>query len=80
MANVNDTIYLGALRGKRLRRIELNGTSTGATSSDYVSTYGRIRAVTKIPGAQAIWFATTNADKNGGQPDGSDIIRRSNIG
>jgi glucose/arabinose dehydrogenase len=79
VAIVNDTIYLGALRGQRLWRIELNGTSTGATSSYFVSTYGRIRAVEKVPGSDAIWFGTTNADNNGGQPDGSDVIRRSPI-
>jgi glucose/arabinose dehydrogenase len=80
MAIVNDTIYLGALRGQRLWRIELNGTSAGATSTWLVGTEGRIRSVEKIPGIQAIWFGTSNADNNGGQPDGSDRIRRLNIG
>ncbi len=45
----------------------------------YVNTYGRIRAITKVPETTAFWFATTNADNNGGQPDGSDAIRRSTI-
>jgi glucose/arabinose dehydrogenase len=76
---VNDTIYLGALRGQRIWRLELNGTSVGATSSYFVSTHGRIRSVTKIPGANALWFGSSNADNNGGQPDGSDLIRRTNI-
>jgi glucose/arabinose dehydrogenase len=76
---VNDTIYMGALRGQRLWRVELNGTSTGASSSHFVNTFGRIRSVEKIPGTNALWFGTTNADNNGGQPDGSDKILRSNI-
>jgi glucose/arabinose dehydrogenase len=79
IAIVNDTIYMGALRGTRLWRVELNGTSTGASSSFFVGTFGRIRAVEKIPGVNAIWFGTSNADNNGGAPDGSDAIRRSNI-
>jgi hypothetical protein len=79
MAIVNDTIYLGSLRGRRLWRIELSGTSVGASSSYFVATYGRIRAVTRIPGTNALWFGTSNADINGGQPDGSDVIRRSNV-
>jgi hypothetical protein len=79
MAIVNDTIYLGALRGERLWRIELNRTSAGSTSSYFLGTYGRIRAVEKIPGVNAIWFGTSNADNNGGDPAGSDVIRRSSI-
>lgn len=77
IAIVNDTVYMAALRGQRLWGIELNGTSAGATSAYFVSTYGRLRAVEKVPGANAIWFGTTNEDNNG---DGSpDAIRRSNI-
>ena len=79
IAIVNDTIYMGALRGARLWRVELDGANAGTTSSYFVGTYGRIRAVEKIPGVSAIWFGTSNADNNGGQPDGSDVIRRSNI-
>ncbi len=70
---------MGALRGQRLWRLELTGTSVTASSNYWVGTYGRLRAVTKIPGINAIWFGTSNADNNGGQPDGSDVIRRSNI-
>ena len=77
IAIVNDTVYMGALRGQRLWRIELNGTSAGATSTYFVSTYGRLRAVEKVPGVDAVWFGTSNEDNNGnGNPD---VIRRSNI-
>jgi glucose/arabinose dehydrogenase len=77
IAIVNDTVYMGALRGQRLWRIELNGTSAGATSTYFVGDYGRLRAVEKVPGVDAIWFGTTNEDNNGsGNPD---VIRRSNI-
>ena len=79
IAIVNDTIYMAALRGQRLWRIELNGTNVGSVSNHFVNTFGRLRAVTKVPGASAIWIGTTNADNNGGDPDGSDRILRSDI-
>jgi glucose/arabinose dehydrogenase len=79
IAIVNDTIYMGALRGQRLWRLELTGTSVTATSSFFNGTFGRLRAVEKLPGLNAIWIGTSSADNNGGQPDGSDRILRSNI-
>jgi glucose/arabinose dehydrogenase len=79
IAIVNDTVYMAALRGQRLWRIELNGTNVGSVSNHFVNTFGRLRAVSKVPGASAIWIGTTNADNNGGDPDGSDRILRSNI-
>ncbi|WP_117215226.1 PQQ-dependent sugar dehydrogenase [Allorhizocola rhizosphaerae] len=77
IAIVNDTVYVAAMRGQRLWRIELSGTSAGAASTYFVSTYGRLRAVEKIPGANAIWFGTTNSDALGS--GAADVIRRSNI-
>jgi glucose/arabinose dehydrogenase len=75
-AIVNDTIYLGALRGQRLWRLELTGTNVTA-ESQYFTSFGRIRAVTKRPGQNVIWFSSSNSDNNG---NGSlDIIRQSVI-
>jgi glucose/arabinose dehydrogenase len=79
IAIVNDTVYMAALRGQRLWRIELNEENVGTVSAFFVSTFGRLRAVAKVPGANALWFSTTNADNNGGQPDGVDRILRSEI-
>src|SRR6266508_589106 len=59
--------------------VNATNPTTGTSTSHFVGTFGRIRAVVKIPGVSAIWFGTSNADNNGGQPDGSDVIRRSNI-
>ncbi|MBP2472031.1 glucose/arabinose dehydrogenase [Crossiella equi] len=78
LAIVNDTAYIAALRGQRLWRVELNGTSAGATTSVF-NTFGRLRSVVKVPGASALWIGTTNADGNGGQGPGSDRILRSEI-
>jgi glucose/arabinose dehydrogenase len=77
IAIVRDVVYMGALRGERLWRIPLlSGESTGTPSAYYVGTYGRLRTVTKIPGADAFWLSTTNCDNNGGAANGSDIILR----
>jgi glucose/arabinose dehydrogenase len=76
MAIVNDTIYLGALRGQRMWRLELTGTNI-TNESQWFTSFGRIRSITKVPGDAAIWFGTSNEDNNGnGDPD---IIRQSLI-
>lgn len=79
LAYANGALFMAALRGQRMWRIVLNGTSVGSVTSHWNGTYGRLRAVAKVPGENAIWFGTTNADNNGGQPDGSDRFLRSNL-
>ncbi|GAA4256261.1 PQQ-dependent sugar dehydrogenase [Dactylosporangium darangshiense] len=77
IAIVRDVVYVAALRGERLWRIPiLSGETTGTPSAYYVGTYGRLRTVTKIPGADAFWLTTTNCDNNGGAGNGSDQIMR----
>ena len=65
IAIVNDTIYMGALRGTRLWRLEITGTNITNSQAFFVGTFGRIRAVTKVPSDNAIWFGTSNSDNNG---------------
>jgi glucose/arabinose dehydrogenase len=79
LAFANGALFMAALRGERMWRIVLNGTSVGSVTSHWTGTYGRLRAVVKVPGENAIWFGTTNADNNGGEPDGSDRLLRSNL-
>jgi glucose/arabinose dehydrogenase len=77
IAIVRDVVYMAALRGTRLWRIPLlDGENTGTPTNYYVGTYGRLRTVVKVPGADQLWLSTTNCDNNGNQPDGSDIILR----
>ena len=54
--------------------------NAGTPKAYYVGTYGRLRTVTKVPGANQLWLSTTNADGNGGEPAGSDKIFRVTIG
>ncbi|MET8807078.1 PQQ-dependent sugar dehydrogenase [Streptomyces sp. NPDC004546] len=76
IAIVRNVIYMASLRGERLWRVPINGDteSVGTSSAYYVGTYGRLRTVTKVPGADQLWLSTTNCDNNGGAADGSDKI------
>ncbi|MFI7600344.1 PQQ-dependent sugar dehydrogenase [Actinoplanes sp. NPDC049681] len=80
IAIVRDVVYMAALRGERMWRIPLlDGENTGTPTSYYVGTYGRLRTVVKVPGADQLWLTTTNCDNNGGAADGSDKIFRITI-
>lgn len=67
-------LYMAALRGERLWRIPVDGTSAGTPQAYYVSEYGRQRTVETVPGKNTLWLSTTNADNNGGEPDGADKV------
>src|SRR4051794_1088796 len=58
------SLYVAALRGQRLWRVPVSGTTTGTPVSYYVNTYGRLRTVETVPGANALWLSTTNCDNN----------------
>ncbi|TDO51468.1 glucose/arabinose dehydrogenase [Kribbella sp. VKM Ac-2527] len=60
LAIVNDTAYVAALRGQRLWRVELEGTEAGATQAYFTNTFGRLRSVVKVPGADDLWISTSN--------------------
>ncbi len=80
VAIVRDVVYMAALRGERLWRIPLlSGETTGTPSAFYVGSFGRLRTVIKVPGADQMWLSTTNCDNNGGAADGSDRIFRVTI-
>ncbi|WP_405675368.1 PQQ-dependent sugar dehydrogenase [Streptomyces sp. NBC_01511] len=82
IAVVDSAVYMASLRGERLWQIPINAGNgnVGTPKAHYVGTYGRLRGVTKVPGADALWLSTTNADGNGGEPAGSDKIFRVTIG
>ncbi|MER6956390.1 PQQ-dependent sugar dehydrogenase [Streptomyces sp. NPDC000618] len=82
IAIVRNVVYMASLRGERLWRIPINGDTenVGTATAYYVGTYGRLRTVVKVPGADQLWLSTTNADNNGGEADGADKIFRVNIG
>ncbi|MFC4499502.1 MULTISPECIES: PQQ-dependent sugar dehydrogenase [Streptomyces] len=81
IAIVRNVVYMASLRGERLWRIPISGDTenVGTATAYYVGTYGRLRTVTKVPGADQLWLSTTNADNNGGEADGADKIFRVSI-
>lgn len=76
IAIARNVVYMASLRGERLWRIPIKGDleSVGTPTAYYVGTYGRLRTVTKVPGADQLWLSTTNCDNNGGAADGSDKV------
>lgn len=77
LAFANGALFMAALRGQRLWRIVINGENVTSVTSHFNGQFGRLRAVVKVPGENAIWIGTTNSDNNGnGSPD---RILRSNL-
>ncbi|MEU6064488.1 MULTISPECIES: PQQ-dependent sugar dehydrogenase [Streptomyces] len=68
------SLYMAGLRSKRLWRIPVSDTNVGTPVAYYQEKYGRLRAVQKVPGRDALWIFTSNTDHNGDQPDGSDQV------
>ncbi|MFE5810124.1 PQQ-dependent sugar dehydrogenase [Streptomyces sp. NPDC056491] len=74
IAYADGNLYMAGLRGKRLWRIPVSGTTLGTPVAHFKDVYGRLRTVEKVPGKNALWLSTTNTDRNGGQPDGADTV------
>jgi len=58
------SLYVAALRGQRLWRLELNGTSVTRATSMYPGTFGRLRAAARHPKDGAMWLLTTNGSND----------------
>lgn len=63
LAIVNDVLFLAALRGERLYRMPITGSSLGTTTSHFQGTYGRIRTAEPAPDG-SLWITTSNGDKD----------------
>jgi glucose/arabinose dehydrogenase len=72
-AIIDDVLYVGALRGERLWRVPLHGTTAGKPAALYTGVYGRIRTVAAKPGG-GLWIATSNTDGRGAPKPGDDRI------
>ncbi|WP_345042011.1 PQQ-dependent sugar dehydrogenase [Streptomyces sannanensis] len=68
------SLYMAAMRGRRLWRIPVSGTTLGTPVAYYTDKYGRLRTVEKVPGRNALWLSTTNTDRNGGKSFGEDKV------
>ena len=74
-AIIGDTLYLGALQGKAVLRVSLDGTSATKEAPLVADRYGRIRTVAAAPDG-ALWFTTSNRDGRGDPRTGDDHIFR----
>ncbi|MFE7269208.1 PQQ-dependent sugar dehydrogenase [Streptomyces sp. NPDC057623] len=62
LAIVRNVIYVSSLRGKRLWRVPIDGNRErlGAKTAFYSGTYGRLRAIAKVPGVDELWVGTSD--------------------
>ena len=58
------SLYAAALRGQRLWRLEMSGTSVARATSMYDGTYGRLRAAMQNPRDGSMWLLTANGSND----------------
>ena len=61
LAITRSTAYVGALRGRCLFAVPLDGTDAGKPKAHFAGDYGRIRNVVVAPDG-ALWMTTSNTD------------------
>ncbi|WP_027863300.1 sorbosone dehydrogenase family protein [Marmoricola sp. URHB0036] len=64
LAFLDGKLWLGALRGERLWRIDVHGQKVSAEKSFFVGKYGRMRTVAAAPDGN-LWVTTSNRDGRG---------------
>lgn len=70
-----DSLYVAALRGERIWRLRLSGSSiTGATPL-LQGRYGRLRAVSQNPRDGTMWVLTSNTGKPTFRPGDDRVLR-----
>ncbi len=70
LAFLDGRLWLGALRGQRIWRIDVNGDKASAEQGFFVGKYGRLRTVVAAPDGN-LWVTTSNRDGRG-SPAGED--------
>ncbi|MEU9452559.1 PQQ-dependent sugar dehydrogenase [Streptomyces sp. NPDC048277] len=74
IAYVNGVIWMAALKGQRLWRIPLDGTTAAAAPQAFLQgEYGRLRTVAPA-GGDKVWLVTSNTDGRGKPKAGDDRI------
>lgn len=74
-AIIDSDLYVGALAGRRLWKIPLNGTDAGAPEKLLDGDYGRLRTPAAAPDG-SLWVTTSNRDGRGDPTDDDDRIVR----
>ncbi|MER7186708.1 PQQ-dependent sugar dehydrogenase [Streptomyces hyaluromycini] len=74
IAYVNGVIWMAGLKGQRLWRIPLDGTTAAAAPQAFLTgEYGRLRTVVAA-GGDKVWLVTSNTDGRGKPKAGDDRI------
>ncbi|MGD9960902.1 PQQ-dependent sugar dehydrogenase [Nocardioides sp.] len=73
LAFADGRLWLGALRGERLWRVDVNGRRAGDPTDFFVGEHGRIRTVVVAPDGN-LWVTTSNRDGRGDPAAGDDRI------
>ena len=64
LAFLDGRLWLGALRGERLWRVDVDGKKASAEKGFFVGKYGRVRTVVAAPDGN-LWVTTSNRDGRG---------------
>ena len=73
LAFVGGRLWLGALRGERLWRVNVDGKKASGEKGFFVGKYGRVRTVVPAPDGN-LWVTTSNRDGRGDPADEDDRI------
>lgn len=73
LAYADGHLWLAALRGQRLWRIDVDGNRASNPKAFFVGDYGRMRTVAFAPDGM-LWLMTSNRDGRGVPVDGDDRI------
>jgi glucose/arabinose dehydrogenase len=73
LAFLDGRLWLGALRGERLWRVDVDGRQASAEKGFFVGKYGRVRTVVAAPDGN-LWVTTSNRDGRGDPADSDDRI------
>lgn len=73
LAYADGRLWLGALKGQRLWRVEVKGKKARKPRAFFVGDHGRLRSVVVAPDG-TLWVTTSNRDGRGSPVDGDDKI------
>ena len=73
LAFVGGRLWLGALRGERLWRVDVDGAEASREKGFFVGDYGRVRTVVAAPDGN-LWVTTSNRDGRGDPASDDDRI------
>lgn len=75
LAYLDDRLWLGALKGERLWRVEVRGKKARNPRGFFLGDFGRLRGVVAAPDG-TLWVTTSNRDGRGTPGAGDDRILR----